>query len=73
MYIYIYIYIYIYTHTSQHLNGIKVQVFFIKNIEKKHLCCHDQNYYYFWKSNIPVIDLVVESRNLTEVSKNLSL
>ena len=38
---------------SQLLNCIKVRVSFGKNIEKKHLCCHDQNYYYFWKSNIP--------------------
>ena len=38
------------------LNGIKVRVFFGKNVEKKHLCHHDKNYYYFWKSNIPVIN-----------------
>ena len=24
-----------------------------KNIEKRHLCCHDKNYYYFAKPNIP--------------------
>ena len=32
-----------------------------KNIEKKHLCRHEKNYYYFWKSNIPVINLIVDS------------
>ena len=31
------------------LNGIKVRVFFGKSIEKKLLCRHDKNYYYFWK------------------------
>ena len=40
-----------------------------KNIEKKRLCCHDKNYYYFWKSNIPVINLTVDSRNMVKVSK----
>ena len=55
------------------LNGIRVRVFFEKNIEKKHLCCHDKNYYYFWKSNIPVINLIVDSRNMISVSKNMSL
>ena len=33
------------------LNGIKVRVFFGKNIEKMHLGHHDKNYYYFYKSN----------------------
>ena len=27
-----------------------------KDIEKKHLCYHDKNYYYFCKSNTPVIN-----------------
>ena len=36
------------------LNGIKVRVFFGKNIKKKHLGRHDKNYYYFCKSNIPI-------------------
>ena len=31
---------------------------FSKNIEKKHLCCHDKNYSYFCKSNINVINLI---------------
>ena len=41
---------------------VKVRVF-LKNIEKKHLCRHDKNYYHFCKSNIPVINLIVGSRN----------
>ena len=55
------------------LNGIKVQVFFGKNIEKKHLCHHDKSYYYFWKSNIHVINMIVDSRNMIKLSKNMSL
>ena len=55
------------------LNGLKVRVFFGKNIEKKYLCCHDKNYYYFWKSTIPVINLTVEARNMIKVSKNMPL
>ena len=51
------------------LNGIKVRVFFEKNIEKKHLCRHDKNFYYFWKSNIPVINLTVGSRNRLNFQK----
>ena len=55
------------------LNGIKVRVFFEKNIEKKPLYRHDKNYYYFCKSSIPVINLIVGSRSMIKVSKNLSL
>ena len=40
-------------------------------LEKKHLYRHDKNYYYFWKSNIPVINLIVDSRNMIKVSKNV--
>ena len=54
------------------LNGIKVRVFFGKNIEKRHLRRHDKNYYYFCKSNIAVINLIVGSRNMIKVSKNMS-
>ena len=43
-----------------------------KNIEKKHLCRHDKNYYYFCKSKIPVINLTAGSRKLIKVSKNMS-
>ena len=34
-----------------------MRVFFHKNIEKKHLCHYDKNYFYFCKSNIPVTNL----------------
>ena len=40
---------------------------------KKHLYRHDKNYYYFQKSNISVITLIVDSRNMIKVSKNMSL
>ena len=53
------------------LNGIKVHVFFEKRIEKKHLCYHEKNYCYFWKSNFPIINLVVGSRNMIKISKNM--
>ena len=49
------------------------RVFFAKNIEKKRLCRHDKNYYYSWKSDIPVINLIVDSTNMIKVSKNMSL
>ena len=44
-----------------------------KNIENKHLCYHDKNYCYFCKSNIPVNNLIVGSRNMIKLSKNMSL
>ena len=47
------------------LNGIKVRAFFEKKVpKKKHLCYHDRNYCYFWQSKIPVINLIVGSRNM---------
>ena len=55
------------------LNGIKVRAFFGKNIEKKHLYRHGKNSYYFCKSNIPVINLIVGFRNMMKASKNMSL
>ena len=55
------------------LHGIKVGVFFGKNIEKKHLYRHDKNYYYFCNSNITVINLIVGSRNMIKVLKNTTL
>ena len=55
------------------LNGIKVWIFFEKNIEEKHLCHHDKNYCYFWKSFISVINLIVDSKNMIKLSKTLSL
>ena len=50
-----------------------VEIFSEKTSKKKHLCRHDKNYYYFCKSNIPVINLIVGSRNMIKVSKNVSL
>ena len=55
------------------LNGIKVRVFYEKGIKKKHLYRHDKNYFYFWKSDIPVINLIVGSRNMIKLSKYMSL
>ena len=50
--------------TSSQLKVIKVWVFFEKNIEKKkQFRCPDKNYYYFCKSNIPVVCLIVGSAN----------
>ena len=46
-------------------NGIKVRVFFGKNFEKMHLCHNDKN--------IPVINLIADSRNVIKVSKNMNL
>ena len=40
-----------------------------KKIEKKHLCRHDKNYYYFWKSNIPVFNLILDFRNMLKIPK----
>ena len=39
---------------------------------KKHLWRHDKNYYYFFKSNIPVTNMIVGSRNMIKVSKSIS-
>ena len=55
------------------LNGIKVGVFFEKNIEKKQFCHHDQNYCYFRKWSIPVINLIVGSKNMIKISKSVNL
>ena len=57
----------------QSLNSTKVRVFFEKSTKKKHLCCYDKNYHHFCKSNIPEISLIVGSRNIIKVSKNMSL
>ena len=53
--------------------ALRCKSFFKKIIEKKHLCHYDKNYCYFWKSNIPVIDLIVGSRNMMKLSKNVHL
>ena len=54
------------------LSSIKVRVFFGKIIEKS-TCAVMISYYYFWKSNIPVINLIVDSRNTIKVSGYMSL
>ena len=51
-----------------------MRVFFEKKHRKKHLRRPDKNYYYFRKSNdTTVINLIVSSRNMIKVSKNMSL
>ena len=52
--------------------GLRCRFFSKKNIRKKHLCRHNKNYYYFCKSNIPLINLIVGSRNMIKISKNIS-
>ena len=51
--------------------AFKVQVFFEKKLEKKHLCYHYKNYCYFCKLNITVINLIVDFRNMIKLSKNM--
>ena len=51
------------------LSNIKAPVFFEKHIKNKYLCRNDKNYFYLPKSNIPVVDLIVGSRSMIEVSK----
>ena len=46
---------------------------FSKKYPKKHLHHHDKNCCYFCKSNIPVINLIVGSRNMIKLAKNMSL
>ena len=60
-------------HTCCSLNGIKVWVFSGKKNRKRHLCRHDKNCYYFFKSNIRIINLIVGSSCMMEVSRNMSL
>ena len=59
--------------TSWSLNSIKVRSFSRTISKKKHLYHHDKIYCYFCKSNIPVINLIVDPRNVIKVSKNMSL
>ena len=40
-------------------------------LEKKHLFRRDKNYNYFWRSTIPVINLILDSRDMIKVSKNM--
>ena len=37
------------------------------------MCPFDKNYYYFWNSNISVINLIEGFRKMTELSKNITL
>ena len=54
--------------------GLRCGSFSEKSIEKKkHLCCHDENYDYFFKANAPVISVIKDSGNKIKVSKNMSL
>lgn len=55
------------------LNDIKVRVSFGKIVAKKHLRRHDKNYNYFWKTNIPVINFILDFRNMIKFSKNVAL
>ena len=40
-----------------------------KTLYSKYLYSLHKNYYYFWKSNIPVINLLVDSRNMIKFQK----
>ena len=71
MHMWLPVHTYDYMHEISILNGIKMWVFFGINIEKKHLCRHDKNY--FCKSNILVINSIVGSGNMIKVSKIMSL
>ena len=53
--------------------ALRCESFSKKTSKKTHLCRPDKNYYYFCKSNIPAINLIVSSRNMIKVSKNMSL
>ena len=46
--------------------------YFLEKNWKKHSCRHDKNYYYVWKSNIHVINFIVDSRNMIKASKSMS-
>ena len=46
----------LYYFTVYVLSGIKLLTIFEKNIERKRLCRHDNNCYYFYKSDISVIN-----------------
>ena len=52
---------------------LRCELFSEKNIEKKRLYLHDKNFYYFWKSDIPVANLIVDSRNMNKGSKKMRL
>ena len=52
--------------------ALRCRFFSEENKDKKHLGRHGNNCYYFCKSNIPVINLILGSRNMIKVSKNMS-
>ena len=54
------------------LKRIKVQVFFVKHIDEKDLCHPQNSYCYFCKSNNLETNLVVGSRVMIEISKNMN-
>ena len=58
---------------SEFSMALRCRSFSKKKIKKKHLYHHDENYCYFCKSNIPVINSIVGSRNMIKLSKNMSL
>ena len=60
------------TLVSYSSTALRCEYFSKKNIEKKRSYRHDKNYYFFCKSNIPVIDLIVGSRNMIKLSKNMT-
>ena len=51
------------------LNSIKVRIFFVKHIKYKYLRRLDKNCYFYCKSKITVINLIVGSRNMIKISK----
>ena len=48
-------------------------LYFSKNIENKHLCHPDKNYYYFSKLKIAVSSLKVGFKIVTKASKYISV
>ena len=42
---------------------------FLKKYQKKHLCHRGRNYCYFCKTNNPVTNLILGSRNMIKLSK----
>ena len=47
--------------------ALRCRSFSEKSIEKKHLCHHEKSYYYFCKSNIFVINLIVGFRKMIKL------
>ena len=59
---------------NKYLNDIKVRGVFLKKKDRKKIPVPpDKNFYYFCKSNITVINLILGSRNMIKVSKNMIL